>query len=53
LYEGQYGFRPEYTCESQAVTLCQNIANSLDEVVSAEAIIINFSKAFDLRGLEL
>ena len=28
--------------------MCQNIADSLDEVVGIDAIIIEFSKAFDL-----
>ena len=30
LYEGQHGFRPGYSCESQVVTVCQDIADSLD-----------------------
>jgi len=48
LYEGQHGFRPGYSCESQVITLCQGIADSLDEGVGIDAIIIDFSKAFDL-----
>ena len=48
LYEGQHGFRPEYSCEIQLVTVCQDIADSLDEGVRTDAIIIDFSKAFDL-----
>ena len=30
------------------MTVCQDIADSLDEGVKTDAIIINFSKAFDL-----
>jgi hypothetical protein len=30
LYESQHGFRPGYSCESQVVTVCQDIAESLD-----------------------
>jgi hypothetical protein len=30
LYEGQHGFRTVYSCESQTVTVCQDIADSLD-----------------------
>ena len=30
LYEGQHGFRPEYSCESQILTVRQDIADSLD-----------------------
>ena len=48
LYEGQHGFRPGYSCESQVIMVWQDIADSLDEVVGIDAIIIDFSKAFDL-----
>ena len=48
LYEGQRGFRPGYSCESQVVTVCQYIADLLDEGVRTDAIVIDFSKAFDL-----
>jgi hypothetical protein len=48
LYEGQHGFRPRYSCESQVITVCQDITDSLYEVVGIDAIIIDFSKAFDL-----
>jgi hypothetical protein len=30
LYEGQHGFRPGYSCESQLLTVCQDISDSLD-----------------------
>jgi hypothetical protein len=48
LYDGQHGFKPGYSCESQVVTVCQDIADSLDEGVRTDVIIIDFSKAFDL-----
>jgi hypothetical protein len=48
LFEGKYGFRPGYSCESQVVTVCQDAADSLAEGVRTDAIIIDFSKAFDL-----
>jgi len=48
LYEGQHGFRPGYSCESQVVTVWQDIADLLDEGVRTDAIIIDFSKAFDI-----
>ena len=48
LYEGQHGFRPGYSCESQIITVCQDISDSLDEATRLDAIIIDFSKAFDL-----
>jgi len=48
LYEGQHGFRPGYSCESQVITVCQDIADSLDNRDGIDAIMIDFSKAFDL-----
>jgi hypothetical protein len=48
LYDGQHGFRLGYSCESKVFTVCQDTADSLDEGVSIDAIIIDFSKAFDL-----
>jgi hypothetical protein len=48
LYEGQDFFSPVYSCESQAVTACQDIADSLDEGFRRATIIINSSKVFDL-----
>jgi len=48
LYEGQHGFRPGYLCESQIITVCQDISDSIDEATRLEAIIIDFSKAFNL-----
>ena len=48
LYKRQHGFRPGYSCESQVITVCQNTADSLDEGVGIDAIIIDFSKAFNL-----
>jgi hypothetical protein len=48
LYEGQHGFRPEYSCENQIVTVCQDISDSLHEATRLDAIIIDFSKAVDL-----
>jgi hypothetical protein len=48
LNEGQHGFRPGYSCESQVVTVCHDIMDSLDMRVRTDAIIIDFSKGFDL-----
>jgi hypothetical protein len=36
------------TRESQVITVCQDIANTLDEGVGIDAIIIYFSNAYDL-----
>ena len=48
LHEGQHGFRPGYSCECQVVTVFQDIADSMDGGVRTDAIITDFSKAFDL-----
>jgi hypothetical protein len=48
LYEGQHGFRQGYSCESQVIALCQDIADCLDIRDKIDAIIVDFSKAFDL-----
>jgi hypothetical protein len=48
FYEGQHGFRPGYSCESQVITVCQDIADALDNGDRIDAIIVDFSKAFDL-----
>ena len=41
-------FRPGYSCESQKITVCQDISDSIDEATRLDAIIIDFPKAFDL-----
>jgi hypothetical protein len=48
LCEGQHGFRPGYSCESQVNTACQDIADSLGNGDRIDTFIIYFSKAFDL-----
>ena len=48
LYEGQHGFRPGYSCESQVITVCQGISDSLDNGDRIDAIIVDFSKDFDI-----
>jgi retron-type reverse transcriptase len=48
LYEGQHGFRPGYSCDSQKIIVCHDISDSLDEATRLDAVIIDFSKAFDL-----
>ena len=48
LFEGQHGFRPGYSCESQEITVYHDTADSLDKTAMLDAIIMDFSKAFDL-----
>ena len=44
LYESQHGFRPGYSCESQVITVCQDIADSLDNGDKIDAIIADFRR---------
>jgi len=53
LYEDQHGFRPGYSCESQVITVCQDFADSLDKKGRINAVIIDFSKAFDLGSVQV
>jgi hypothetical protein len=48
LFEGQHGFRPGYSCERQVITVCQDIADPLDNGRGIDAIVISFPKAIDL-----
>ena len=48
LYKGQHGFRPGYSCEDQVIMVCQDIADSMVNGDRIDAIVIDFSKAFDL-----
>jgi len=48
LYEGQHGFRPGYSCESQVITVLQDTADCLDNGDKIDAIIVDFLKALDL-----
>jgi hypothetical protein len=48
LYEVQHGFRPKYSCKIQVITVCHEIADSLDNGKGIDPFIIDFSKAIDL-----
>jgi hypothetical protein len=46
LYEGEDGFRQGYSCECQVITVCQDIADCLDEGV-VRCDYNRLSNAFD------
>jgi hypothetical protein len=50
FYEGQHGFRRRYSYKSQVITLCQDIADSLEngDRIDAIILVVDFSKALDL-----
>jgi hypothetical protein len=47
IFEVQHGFQPGFSCESQVIRVCQDIADSLDSEGRTDTIIIDFSKAFN------
>ena len=47
LCDQQHGFRKHRSCESQLLTIVQDLASGLDNSQQIDAILLNFSKAFD------
>ena len=47
LDDAQHGFRPGRSCESQLIITSQDLAKSLDNREQVDAVVLDFSKAFD------
>ena len=47
LHEEQHGFRKGRSCESQLILTIQDLAKGLDDGSQIDAILLDFSKAFD------
>ena len=47
LFDKQYGFRKKRSCESQLILTIQDIAAGLNSKSQIDAILLDFSKAFD------
>ena len=47
LFDCQHGFHARRSCETQLVTLLQDLASTLDKGVQTDMVILDFSKAFD------
>ena len=47
LTDAQHGFRARRSCETQLVTLVQDLANSMAGGGQTDVILLDFSKAFD------
>ena len=47
LTEAQDGFRPGHSCESQLITIIADLVKCLDNREEVDAVILDFSKAFD------
>jgi hypothetical protein len=47
LTDFQHEFRKERSCESQLVTTIQDLAMSIENNTQIDAVLLDFSKAFD------
>ena len=47
LNNGQHGFRQKRSCETQLITYITDFSNCLNEKSQIDAILLDFSKAFD------
>ena len=47
LFDQQHGFRKHRSCESQLLITVQDLASGLDNSQQIDAILLDFSKAFD------
>ena len=47
LNDAQHGFRKKRSCESQLITTLKDFTNCLNEKSQIDAILLDFSKAFD------
>ena len=48
LTDVQHGFRKSHSCETQLITTIEEIARNLDQGSQTDAILLDFSKAFDI-----
>ena len=47
LTDSQHGFRKRRSCDTQLITTVNNLAKGLDKGEQIDAILLDFSKAFD------
>ena len=47
INEAQHGFRKNYSCDTQLTAFVQDIAETLDRGKQMDAVVVDFSKAFD------
>ena len=50
LSDQQHGFRKKRSCESQLILTIQGLASSMKESEQVDAVLLDFSKAFDKVG---
>ena len=47
LISNQHGFRPGFSCQTQLISLIDDISYTMDNHCQTDLILLNFSKAFD------
>ena len=47
LTDCQHGFRARRSCETQLLTLCHELAETIDKEDQMDLVILDFAKAFD------
>ena len=47
LFYAQHGFRKRHSCETQLLLSSDAFLKTLDKIVQTDAILLDFSKAFD------
>ena len=47
LHDAQHGFRKKRSCESQLITIINDLAQNIDAKGQTDVILLDFSKAFD------
>ena len=47
LTNAQHGFRKRRSCETQLITVIQDLASNIDKGTQTDVILLDFSKAFD------
>jgi hypothetical protein len=50
LFDVEHGFRPGYSCESQVITVYQDMADLLDNGSTIDAVIIDFFEALQFSS---
>ena len=47
LIDNQHGFRPGFSCQTQLISLMEDVSYTLDNQLQTDLILLDFSKAFD------
>ena len=47
LIDNQHGFRPGFSCQTQLISLIDDVSYAMDNQLQTDLILLDFSKAFD------